>query len=73
MQAVRQGGKYMEKFTIGLLLGMTAGAVLTANNYKMRALVRKGQQEVKAKFDEILEEKLQDEDEQPTKRKRSEK
>lgn len=63
----------MEKFTIGLLIGMTAGAVLTANNYKMRALVKKGQQEVKAKFDEMLEEKLQDEDDEPKKRKQREK
>lgn len=50
----------MEKFVVGLALGMLGGALITANNCKMRALVRKGQEELKEKFDEKLEEKLED-------------
>ncbi len=49
----------MEKFAIGILLGGVAGALLTANNYKMRTLVKKGQQEAKAKFDQIMDEKIE--------------
>ncbi len=48
----------MEKFTIGLVVGGLAGALLVTNNYKMRALVRKGQQEVQDKLDAMLDEKL---------------
>lgn len=48
----------MEKFAIGLLLGGVCGALLTANNYKMRTLVRKGQEEVQNKLDELIDEKL---------------
>ena len=49
----------MEKFIIGVALGGLAGALLTANNYKMRTLVRKGQEEVQAKLDKILDEKIE--------------
>lgn len=61
----------MEKFAVGLLVGMIGGAVLTANNYKMRALVKKGQGEVKRKIDEMLDEKLAEveEDTDPKKKK----
>ncbi len=48
----------MEKFAIGALLGMLGGALLVSNNYKMRALVKKSQQEVQDKFDQILDKKL---------------
>ena len=53
----------MEKFAIGLALGCLGGALLTANNYKMRMLVRKGQEEVQTKIDKMLDEKLQTMDE----------
>ena len=49
----------MEKFITGAALGMLAGALLTANNYKMRTLVRKGQEEVTSKLDQILDEKIE--------------
>ncbi|MBQ8291416.1 MAG: hypothetical protein IJX88_02765 [Clostridia bacterium] len=49
----------MEKFAMGLLLGGVCGAVLTANNYKMRTLVRKGQEEVQQKFDDMLDQKIE--------------
>ena len=48
----------MEKFIIGLALGGLGGALLATNNCKMRALVKKGQEEIKARLDEILDEKL---------------
>ena len=48
----------MEKFAIGVLLGGLGGALLVANNYKMRTLVRKGQQEVQMKVDQMLDEKI---------------
>ncbi len=49
----------MEKLAIGMILGGIAGALLTANNYKMRTLVRKGQQEVQAKLDKLMDEKIE--------------
>lgn len=48
----------MEKFAIGILVGGLAGALLTANNYKMRTLVKKGQEEVMAKLDNFMDEKI---------------
>ena len=49
----------MEKFVVGVLLGMVGGALITANNYKMRTLVKKGQEEVTAKFNELMDEKIE--------------
>ena len=49
----------MEKFITGAALGVLAGALLTANNYKMRTLVRKGQEEISAKFDKVMDEKIE--------------
>ncbi len=49
----------MEKmFCIGLTLGMLGGALLVANNYKARSLVKKGQAEFMRKMDEMMDEKL---------------
>ncbi len=50
----------MEKLVIGLLIGGVAGALLTANNYKMRTLVKKSQEEVQAKLDQFMDEKIED-------------
>lgn len=50
----------MEKFTIGLLLGGVGGALLAANSCKMRMLVRKGQEEIKQRLDEMMDEKLKE-------------
>ena len=49
----------MEKFACGVVIGCVAGALLTANNYKMRTLVRKTQEEMKAKFDKMMDDKIQ--------------
>ena len=48
----------MEKFVIGLALGGVCGAVLVANNYKMRTLVKKAQEEIEAKADELMDKKI---------------
>ena len=50
----------MEKFTIGLIVGGIGGALLTANNYKMRTLIKKGQEEVQIKLDKLMDEKIQE-------------
>ena len=49
----------MEKFTIGLVLGGIGGALLTANNYKMRTLVKKSQEEVQKKLNDFMDEKIE--------------
>lgn len=48
----------MEKFAIGVAVGGLCGALLVANNYKMRTLIKKGQEEVLAKFDSLMDEKI---------------
>ena len=54
----------MEKFIIGIAVGGLCGALLVANNYKMRALVKKGHEEVQKKLDDMLDEKLDDMEQQ---------
>ncbi len=49
----------MEKFALGMMLGAVAGAIVVTNSYKMRTLVKKSQEEVKMKFDDMVEEKIQ--------------
>lgn len=53
----------MEKFAIGLVIGGLGGAMLVANNYKMRTLIKKGQAEVQAKLDQLMDEKIEEMDE----------
>ncbi len=48
----------MEKFTIGLALGMVGGALLVVNNYKARQVVRKSQEEMEQKMEQFLDKKL---------------
>ena len=50
----------MEKFALGLIIGGIGGAVLTANNYKMRTLVRKTLEEMQAKLNMMLDERIRD-------------
>lgn len=49
----------MEKFAIGLLIGGIGGALLTANNYKMRTLVKKSQEELQTRVDQMLDDKIE--------------
>ena len=49
----------MEKlFCIGVALGMVGGALIVANSYKARSLVKKSQAEVMTKVNEMMDEKL---------------
>ena len=48
----------MEKFAIGLAVGGLCGALLVANNYKMRTFIKKAQDEAMAKFDKAMDEKI---------------
>lgn len=48
----------MEKFTIGVVLGGLGGALLVANSFKTRMLVKKCQDDVKARVDEMMDEKI---------------
>lgn len=48
----------MEKFAIGLALGMVGGALLVANNCKIRTLVKKNQDEVMQKVEKYVDGKL---------------
>ena len=49
----------MEKFVIGLVVGGIGGALLAANNYKMRTLIKKGQEEMQTKLDKLMDEKIE--------------
>ena len=51
----------MEKmFCLGLVLGAVGGALIVANSYKARALVKKSQAELLEKVDEMMDERLKD-------------
>ena len=49
----------MEKmFCLGLLFGAVGGALIVANSYKARALVKKSQEDLLARVDEMMDERL---------------
>jgi len=49
----------MEKmFCMGLALGMVGGALIVANSHKARTLVKKGQDEMVDKIENMMDEKL---------------
>ena len=49
----------MEKvFCLGVIIGAVGGALLVANSYKMRSLVKKSQAEFVDKVNEMMDEKL---------------
>ena len=49
----------MEKFIFGLAVGMAGGALLVANNCKLRNLVKKNQEDLMQKAENYIDEKLQ--------------
>ncbi len=51
-------GSNMEKFIFGLALGMAGGALLVANNCKLRNLVKKNQEDIMAKAEQYIDKKL---------------
>ena len=51
----------MEKmFCLGLVLGAVGGALIVANSYKARSLVKKSQAELLEKVYEMIDERLKD-------------
>ena len=50
----------MEKFALGIVVGGVVGALITANNYKMRTLIKKGQEELQPKLDKLMDEKIEE-------------
>lgn len=49
----------MEKFIFGLAVGMAGGALLVANNCKLRNLVKKNQEDVMKKAEQYIDQKLE--------------
>lgn len=49
----------MEKFILGLAVGMTAGALIVANNCKLRNLVKKNQEDLMEKAENYIDSKLE--------------
>ena len=49
----------MEKFTIGLAVGALLGMAIIANSQKTRKLFIKSQDEIKTKFDDMLDDKIE--------------
>ena len=59
----------MEKlFCLGLALGAVGGALIVANSYKARSLVKKSQAEITQKVNEMMDEKLKGEEEKTEKK-----
>jgi hypothetical protein len=48
----------MEKFFLGLAIGMAGGAIIVANNCKLRNLVKKNQEDVMKKAEQYIDSKL---------------
>ena len=48
----------MEKFIMGLAVGMAGGALLVANNCKLLKLVKKNQEELMNKAEQYIDDKL---------------
>ncbi|MCD7729318.1 MAG: hypothetical protein LUI60_05330 [Clostridia bacterium] len=49
----------MEKFVLGLAIGMAGGAIMVANNCKLRALIKKNQEEIMKKAEDYIDEKFE--------------
>ena len=49
-----------DKFLCGIILGMVGGAVLVTNSVKARQMVTDGQNQVKAKVEELSNKMKQD-------------
>ena len=49
----------MEKFFLGAVVGMAAGALLVANNCKLRNLVKKNQEDLMEKAENYIDTKLE--------------
>lgn len=50
----------MEKFIIGLAIGMAGGALIVANNCKLLNLVKKNQEDLMKKAENYIDTKLEE-------------
>ncbi len=50
----------MEKFIMGVALGMVGGALIVANNCKIRNLVKKNQEDLMQKAEQYVDSKLEE-------------
>ena len=50
----------MEKFILGVALGMAGGAIIVANNCKLRNLVKKNQEDLMQKAEQYIDRKLEE-------------
>ncbi len=50
----------MDKFIIGLAIGMAGGAVIVANNCKLRNLIKKNQEDLMQKAEQYIDNKLEE-------------
>jgi hypothetical protein len=50
----------MEKFILGLAAGMVGGALIVANNCKVRNLVKKNGDEIMTKLQTYIDQKMQE-------------
>ncbi len=48
----------MEKLVLGMLIGAVGGAVAVTNSYRMRSIIKKGQDEVLTMVNDAMDEKL---------------
>ena len=48
----------MEKFILGLAIGMAGGALVVANNCKLLNLIKKNQEDIMQKAESYIDEKL---------------
>ena len=49
----------MEKFMLGVLLGMAGGALVVANNCKLLNLIKKNQEDIMEKAEKYIDNKLE--------------
>ena len=49
----------MKEFILGLALGMAGGAVIVANNCKLRQMIKKNQEELMQKAESYIDEQLE--------------
>ena len=50
----------MEKFILGLAIGMAGGALVVANNCKLLNLIKKNQEDIMQKAESYIDEKLEE-------------
>lgn len=55
----------MEKFILGLTVGMAGGALIVANNCKIRNLVKKNQDDLMQKAEKYIDDKLKEMEQTP--------